>query len=64
MSQIRLYLDEDILERSFVKALRNAGAEIEADLVTQQAEYERLAALNNLKMQETAGAKFVFTLVF
>jgi len=64
LSQIRLYLDEDILERSFVKVLRNAGAEIEADLVTQQAEYERLAALNNLKMQETAGAKFVFTLVF
>ena len=64
MSQIRLYLDEDILERSFVKALRNAGAEIEADLVAQQAQYERLAALNNLKMQETAWAKFVFTLVF
>ena len=54
MSQIRLYLDEDVLERSFVKALRNAGAEIEADLVAQQAQYERLAALNNLKMQETA----------
>lgn len=61
MSQIRLYLDEDILEGSFVKTLRNAGAEIEADLVAQQAEYERLAALNNLKMQETASAKFVFT---
>ena len=29
-------------------------AEIEADLVAQQAEYERLAALNKLKMQETA----------
>ena len=34
---------------------------IEADLVAQQAEYERLAALNNLKMQKTASAKFVFT---
>jgi hypothetical protein len=54
LSQIRLYLDEDILERSFVKALRNAGAEIEADLVAKQAQYERLAALKNLKMQETA----------
>ena len=54
LSKIRLYLDEDILERSFVKALRNAGAEIEADLVAQQAQYERLAGLNNLKMQETA----------
>lgn len=28
MSQIRLYLDEDILERSFVKALRNAGIDV------------------------------------
>jgi len=54
LSQISLYLDGDILERSLVKALRNAGAEIEADLVAQQAQYERLAALNNLKMQETA----------
>jgi hypothetical protein len=45
LSQIRLYLDEDVLERSFVKALRNAGAEIEADLVAQQVQYERLAAL-------------------
>jgi len=45
LSQIRLYLDEDVLERSFVKALGNAGAEIEADLVAQQAQYERLAAL-------------------
>ena len=54
MSQISLYLDGDILERSLVKALRKAGAEIEADLVAQQAQYERLAALNNLKMQETA----------
>lgn len=27
-------------------------AEIEADLATEQAEYERLAALNRLKMQE------------
>jgi hypothetical protein len=54
LSQVSLYLYGDILERSFVKALRNAGAEIEADLVAQQAQYERLAALNNLKMQETA----------
>ena len=53
MSQIRLYLEEDILERSFVKVLRSAGAEIETDLVAQQPQYERLAALNNLKMQET-----------
>jgi len=29
-------------------------AEIEADLAAEQAEYERLAALNKLKMQETA----------
>lgn len=28
-------------------------AEIEADLAAQKAEYERLAALNNLQMQET-----------
>ena len=28
MSQIRLYLDEDILERSLVKALRNAGIDV------------------------------------
>ncbi len=29
-------------------------AEIEADLASEQAEYERLAALNRLKMQEKA----------
>ncbi|MEG5046826.1 DUF433 domain-containing protein [Microcoleus sp. B4-C1] len=29
-------------------------AEIEADLAAEQAEYERLAALNRLKMQEKA----------
>ncbi|MBE9119850.1 DUF5615 family PIN-like protein [Tychonema sp. LEGE 07199] len=28
MSQICLYLDEDILERSFVKVLRNAGIDV------------------------------------
>ncbi|MEG4318381.1 MULTISPECIES: DUF5615 family PIN-like protein [unclassified Microcoleus] len=28
MSQIRLYLDEDILERSLVKALRSAGIDV------------------------------------
>ncbi len=28
MSQIRLYLDEDILERSLIKALRNAGIDV------------------------------------
>jgi DNA-binding transcriptional MerR regulator len=28
VSQIRLYLDEDILERSLIKALRNAGIDV------------------------------------
>ncbi len=28
LSQIRLYLDEDILERSLIKALRNAGIDV------------------------------------
>lgn len=28
MSQMKFYLDEDILERSFVKALRNAAIDV------------------------------------
>lgn len=58
MSQIRLYLDEDILERSLVKALRKA----EIDLVTT-AEANNLGRADEEQLQwATRQERTIYTL--
>ncbi|MGL5062570.1 MAG: DUF5615 family PIN-like protein [Microcoleus sp.] len=59
MTKISLYLDEDILERSLVKALRNAGI----DVVVTTAEANNLSCTDEEQLiWATARGRVIYTL--